>query len=190
MRSNKRSRSLKAIVRIAGLLGILGLALVQCKSPTSPEGKGEADITVINDSGETVDIYLDGEFKFTLKHKWSIEIDNVSLEQHELEARELNTGKVIDQETLDVEEKIDYSWTVGDPPDIKVINDYGKALAIYMDGDYQFDLAREESRWIIDVAYGERFLKAIDTSTGQEVASTSIKVDNNEDYSWTIEKIT
>jgi len=190
MRSDKNSKSPYIIVGIVTLMGILALSLIRCKSPTSPEGKGEADIIVTNDCGETVDIYMDGVLKFALKHKWTIEIDNVSLGEHEIEARELTTGRLIDSDTIDVQEKIDYTWTIGAPPSIKVTNNFGKSLTIYMDGNYQFNLVDDESRWIMGVSYGERYLKAIDTSSGQEAASTTIKVDKNEDYYWTIEKIT
>jgi hypothetical protein len=68
-----------------------------------------------------------------------------------------------------------------------VINQFGKTLKIYMDGDFQFDLANEEDRWIIDVAHGERFLKAFRASDAQEIASITIHVDENTDYSWTVE---
>jgi len=174
---------------LLALMAILAFSWVGCKSPTSPDGAGEADIVVTNDyeEGETVDIYMDGEFKFSIGFKVTIEIDNVSLEEHTLEAKLNATGALVDSETIEVVEYTDYYWTVDDPPDIKVINQFGKTLKITMDGDYQFDLANEENRWIIDVAYGERFLKAFRASDGQEIASTTIRVDENTDYSWTVE---
>jgi hypothetical protein len=176
-------------VRFLALTAILTFSWFGCKSPTSPGGAGEADVVITNDyeEGETVDIYMDGEFKFSIGFKVTIEIDNVSLEEHTLEAKLNATGALVDSETIEVVEYTDYYWTVDDPPDIKVINQFGKTLKIYMDGDYQFDLANEENRWIIDVAYGERFLKAFRASDGQEIASTTIRVDENTDYSWTVE---
>jgi hypothetical protein len=176
-------------IRPAVLIGILIISLISCKSPTSPDGAGEADIIVSNEYGETVDIYMDGSFKFWLRHKSTIEIDNVSLEEHELEARTVGTETVIDSETITVEEMTDYAWTVQDPPDINVINEYGATLRIYLDGSYQFELVDQEDRWLMDVPYGERFLKAVRVSDGQDVASTTINVDDNADYSWTIGKI-
>jgi len=68
-----------------------------------------------------------------------------------------------------------------------VTNTYGEALKIYMDGVYQFDLVHEENRWLIDVPFGERFLKANKVSDGAEVASITIDVNENRDYSWIIE---
>ena len=175
--------------RLLAWLAILAFSWPSCKSPTSPDGAGEADIVVTNDyeEGETIDIYLDGELRFSMGFKMTIEIDNVSLEEHALEARLNPTGVLIDSEKIDVIEYTDYSWMVDDPPDIKVINQFDNPLRVLMDGVYQFDLANEESRWIIDVAYGERFLKAFGAADGREIASTTIRVDENTDYSWTIE---
>jgi len=175
--------------RLLALMAILAFSWFGCKSPTSPDGAGEADIVITNDyeEGEAVDIYMDGEFKFSIGFKVTIEIDNVSLEEHMMEAKLNSTGVVVDSETIEVVEYTDYYWTVDDPPDIKVINQFGKALKITMDGDYQFDLANEESRWIIDVTYGERFLKAFRASDGQEIASITIHIEENTDYFWTVE---
>ncbi len=187
MRSKQELKKACSSIGIFILTGILVMTLIRCKSPTSPNGQGEADIIVYSKYEETLDIYMDGNFLFSIGYKSSIEIDNVSLEEHELEAKKTNTDIVIDKETITVEEKADYSWTIDDPPDINVTNNFGKTLKIYMDSEYQFDLVDEENRWIIDVPYGERFLKATRASDGKEVASTTIHVDENKDYYWTIE---
>lgn len=171
-------------------LGILALVLAPagCKSPTSPED-GEADILITNEVGETVDLYMDGELRFSIGDKWTIEIDNVDLAEHVLEARRAGTDAVIDSTTIDVASRIDYAWTIDDPPDIKVTNASGQAVSVEMDGVLQFRLEDDEDRWINDVAYGNRFLKARRLSDGRDVASTTITVDENEDYAWTISVI-
>jgi hypothetical protein len=177
------------------LVGLLALLCAHCKSPTSPKGNGEADITVTNDYGSPLDIYLDGEFKFNLRYRWSIEIDDVTVfHEYALEAREPGTGRLIDSTMVDVQLKDKYSWTVNPPPRVKVTNDWteklGEKLAVSMDGVFQFNLERGESRMIMKVEYGERFLEAVNPDTGQEVASTSFKIDGNETYEWDIKKIT
>lgn len=187
MRSRQELKKACISIGIFILTGILLLTSIRCKSPTSPNGQGEADIIVYSEYDETLDIYMDGNFMFSIGYKSSIEIDDVTLEDHELEAKEADTGIVIDSETIEVEENTDYSWTIDDPPDINVTNNSGKTLKIYMDGEYQFDLVDEENRWIIDVPFGQRFLKAIRASDGKEVASITLHVDENKDYSWTIE---
>jgi|WetSurMetagenome_2_1015567.scaffolds.fasta_scaffold111348_3 hypothetical protein len=178
-----------ALVGLAFLAAVLAFATSGCKSPTSPNGNGEADILVTNDFGSTVDIYMDGEFRFSITTKNTIEIDNVSLDEHLMEAKQAGTQTVIVSGTIDVVEKTDYAWTVDDPPDIDVINNYGKILQVYMDGTYRFDIGEEEDRWIMDVGFGERLLQAFDPSSGREVASTRIQVEDYKDYTWTIAKI-
>lgn len=175
------------IFGILALLGVFVIASISCKSPMSPGGEGEADIIVYNDYGESLDIYMDGNFQFSLGHKSYIEIDNVSLGTHELEAKRMDTEVIIASATIEVEEKVDYTWTIDDLPDINVTNMYGETLEIYMDGDYQFDLVDEENRWILDVPYGERFLKAERASDSEQVASVTINITENKDYSWIIE---
>jgi hypothetical protein len=184
-------RFLKSVSLPAACLVIMAGVLIflasGCKSPTSTDADGEADIIVTNETGETVDIYLDGEFKFWLADKTTIEIDNVTLEEHALKATRHGTDDEIESTTIEVEDYTDYTWTVDDPPDIKVTNSYGKTLQIYMDGVYQFDLTDEEDRWILDVEYGERFVMAFSPEEGRQVASVSITIDENMDYAWTIE---
>lgn len=185
-----RSQNLKVLfskVRILALIGTFILSLTNCISPTSPNGEGEADIIVYNEYGEPLDIYMNGSFKFSIQHKSHIEIDNVSFGEYELEARKEGASENVASTTIQVEENIDYTWTIDDPPDIYVSNLSGKTVEIYMDGAYQFDLVDEENRWIIDVSYGEHFLKAIRKTDGIQIASTTIDATENTDYYWTIE---
>ncbi len=182
-----RPRTLRSGLIALGILA-LALAAAGCKSPTSPSG-GEADIIIVNDYGEAADLYMDGAFKFTIANKMTIEIDDVSLDEHVLTAKRTGTDIVIGSTTIDVTSKIDYSWTIDNPPDINVTNNSGIDVAVSMDGQYRFDLADDENRWIMDVPMGERYLKATRLSDGREVASTTIKIEENKDYAWTIEVI-
>ena len=175
------------IMRFALVLGAVILASAACKSPTSTDAGGEADIIVTNDYGSAVDIYMDGEFKFTIGDKWSIEIDDVEIDEHLLEAKQTGTQTVIVSDTIDVTELTDYTWTVDDPPDIDIINNSDEILKIYLDGTYKFEIGEEEDRWITDVAFGERLLQAFSAETGLEVASTTIKIEEYKDYTWTID---
>jgi hypothetical protein len=189
MKLQQLERRLCAAVRIALTAGILIGPWSGCKSPTSPNGKGEADIIVISDVEDAMDIYMDGVFMFEIKYKEKIEIDNVTLAEHEMEAKAKGTDTVIESGTVDVVEESDYSWTVDDPPDIYVTNNCKFPVRVSMDGGHQFDLERNDGRWIIDVAYGDRFLKAWSAEDGREVASKTIAIEENQDYSWTIAEI-
>jgi hypothetical protein len=189
MRFSPELTKFPAILGLVLLIAGLVLPTGGCKSPTSPSGNGEADIIVYNDYGSTLDIYMDGEFRFSITEKNTIEIDDVTLEEHLMEAKQPGTQVVVVSETIDVTEKTDYAWTVHGQPKIDVINNYGTTLQIYMDGTYRFDLGAEEDRWLMDVGFGERLLQAFDPATGREVASTRIQVDEYKDFTWTIAKI-
>jgi|GEM_PF-865303 len=177
------------------LIGILVFLLAGCESIFGPkaeeeeeeEEEEEARIIIDNEYGESLDIYMDGTFQFLIGHTDTKKIRHVTKDEHDLEARIPGTSTVVDSTTIDVTSYTDYTWTIDDPPDINVTNYYGKTLKIYMDGNYQFDLVDKENRWIIDVAMGERHLKALKASDNKEVASTTIDVTENKDYSWVIE---
>lgn len=178
--------------RVAVILTFaVGLMILSfsCKSPTSPNGDGEADIIVYSKIEDSLEIYMDGKFRFSIRYKNSIEIDNVAMGIHEMKARNPKTGMVVNTETIYVTEKIDYTWTIEDPADINVTNKYGQSLKIYMDDAFVFNLANDENRWIIDVPLGEHFLRAVRISDGKQAASITMNITKNKDYFWTIEKL-
>jgi predicted membrane-bound spermidine synthase len=194
----KRKKSLRkylgAGVAIPLVAVILIVLLAGCESIFGPkteestdEEENEARIIVYNTYGETLDIYMDGKFQFTVEEDDDKKIRDVELDEHDLEAKLAGTGTVVDDETMDVTSYTDYSWTIDDAPDIVITNNYGTALKIYMDGDYQFNLAYKESRWIMDLTKTEHFLKARRVDNDKEVASVTIDVDENKDYAWTID---
>jgi hypothetical protein len=176
------------------LIGILVMALAGCESIFGPKTDDaaasddeEARIVVTNNYGETLDIFMDGALQFTLTSEDSDKIRDVSLDEHDLQAKLAGTATVVDSETVDVTTYSDYAWTIDDAPDIDVINNYGVALKIYMDENYQFDIVDEEDRWIMNVSFGEHFLKAVKVSDNKEVGSTTLDIAANKDYTWTIE---
>ena len=177
------------------LVGILVLFCAGCESifgPKSEESTSDDDsdiariIVYNNYNNGSLDVYMDGAFQFTLAEDDDAKIKDVTLDEHDLEAKLPGTATVVDDTTIDVTSYTDYTWTIDDPPDIKITNNYGSTLKIYVDGEYKFDLANEEDRWIIDVSFGDHYLKATKASDGREVASTTIEVDGNEDYTWVI----
>jgi hypothetical protein len=176
------------------LIGILVFALAGCESIFGPKSETEdtsddeeARIVVTNNYDESLDIYMDGVFQFALPDEESEKIHDVTLDEHDLEAKLTGTSTVVDSETLDVTTYTDYAWKIDDAPDINVINNYGVTLKIFMDGNYQFDVVDEEDRWIMNVSFGEHFLKALKASDDKEVASTTLDIGANNDYTWTID---
>ncbi|MBN1222285.1 MAG: hypothetical protein JXB23_03500 [Candidatus Aminicenantes bacterium] len=184
-----------SVIPIMLLVCLLVFSTICCDSifgtdeadDTTTDEDEEARIIVTNNFGESLDIYMDGTFLFSLNHDDSETIDDVSLDEHTLEAKKLTTTTVVASAEIDVTNYIDYSWSIDDPPDINVTNQYGHTLKVYMDGNYQFDIVDEENRWIVDVSFGERFLKANRASDGKEVASITLDISENKDYTWTVE---
>jgi len=189
MKPRKGTRRINLIMRSLLLLAFLGLSLIGCKSPMSPKG-GEADLIIFNEYSDTLDIYINDSFRFAILKNSNVEVDNIPLGTYKVEAKIAGTDIVIASETIEILEKIDYNWMIDDPPDINVTNSIGDDVTVYMDDNYQFDLAHGEDRWIIDVPFGKHFLKAIRVRDATQIASTTINVAENIDYSWTIEIIT
>jgi hypothetical protein len=190
-RLNKEESKLKLTIQILILMAMLVFSFISCKSPESTTTAATtttvARIIVSNQSGFSLQIYMDGAFQFWMGNEGEAKITDVSIKEHKMEAYREGTNTLYDSTTIDVVEKTDYTWTIDDPPDINVTNNYGQTLKIYMDNVYYFDLVDEENRWLIDVPWGERFLKATRASDNTEVASITISVDANKDYSWTIQ---
>jgi len=156
-----------------------------CKSPIAPKN-GEADILVVNDIGQTLDIYLNGSFKYSLPYGHNFEIDNIALGSYKLEAMTEGTNNIMASTTLDVTQYKDYTWYIDDPADINIVNSSGINLKIYFDGSFIFDLADEENRWILDVTHGEHFISAQRASDGSTFASITLNIEEDTDYTWTI----
>jgi len=177
------------------LLGICVILSVGCESVFGPDAAEDTDddeteiarIIITNNYDSDLDIYMDGEFQFTVLDEDSKKIRDVELNEHELEAKKTGTSTVVDSETIDVTAYQDYTWEITDPPDIQILNSYGIPLKIYLDGDYLFSMVDEETRWIMDLTFAKHFLKAAKVSDGREVASTTINVEENTNYSWTIQ---
>lgn len=171
------------------LVGVISLITPGCKSPESPDSGGSvtvATVTVTNEYGEALDIYLDGIFQFVLAHEEDNEIEDISLDAHRLEAKKVGIDQVVDWYDFEITAAGDYFWIVDDPSDINVVNSSGVTLKIYMNEQYQFDLADEENRWILDVSRGEYLMRADKAEDGSEYASNTIVVTQNKNYTWEI----
>jgi hypothetical protein len=172
------------------LILTLTLISVSCTSPSSPDDdttEGVANIVILNDYGKKLDIYLDGVFQFLIGNNETKEIEDVTKEEHQLEAKLAGTNNVAATYEVDVTSVGDYVWNIDDPADIIIQNISGFTMKIYMDGVYLFDLVDEENRWILDVTWAEHYLKAEKKNDGSEYASTTIEVTENKDYTWLIE---
>ena len=185
-----KARILKSSLPLAGIMVLLALSLPGCKSSTNTNTDdttttAQARILVSNTYGQTLEILMDGASQFTLTNGASGTIKEVSVATHTMEAR-IGDGTLIDTTTIDVTSLTDYSYTI-DRPDINVVNSWGETLRIYMDGVFQFTIVDDENRWLIAVSLASHFLKATRAGDDSEVASITINVTQNKDYSWTIQ---
>lgn len=200
MRKRKTQQSgLRTAAPVLALIATLAFLQTGCESLFGPKTEEaaqtseEARIICTNNYGEVLDIYMDGKIQFTLgtitsgsAQNNTKKIRNVNLNEHTLQGRLTGTSTVVDEQTIDVTSYQDYPYTIGAPPSINISNRFGVTLKIYMDDVYQFDLANDESRWIMNVSKTEHFLKATKASNGKEVASTTITTDANKTYTWSI----
>jgi len=188
-KTRKMVNKLKFGLPLAGIFILLAFSLPGCKSSTETDTNTDtttyqARILVTNTYGQTLEIFMDGVSQFTLNNGDDERISNVSIATHKMEAR-IPGGALIDTTEIDVTQQTDYSYTI-DRPDINVVNSWGESLKIYFDDVYQFTLADDENRWLIAVPLASHFLKATRVSDNSEVASITINVTQNKDYSWTI----
>jgi hypothetical protein len=187
--AKKMAKKLKFSLPLAGVLVLLAMTLPGCKSSTSTDTSDTtttvARILVTNTYGKTLEIFMDGSSQFALTNGNGGTITNVSIATHTMEGKLLD-GTVIDTTTIDVTSLTDYSYLI-DRPDINVTNAFGETLKIYYDDVYQFTIVDDENRWLIGVSLASHFLKATRASGDTEVASTTINVAQNKDYSWTIQ---
>jgi hypothetical protein len=184
-RSVTRAARRPALAVLAAAAAVLMLPW-SCKSPTSPDGAGEADIVITSHWSEQVDVFMDGTFKFSLGYKETAEIDNVPRKSHLMEAKSQVTGEVVAQTTLEVTSKTKYDWIIEHRARINVWNSLDKTVSVFMDGVFQFDLADRENRYLIDVPLGDHLLAAFRKIDGKQVSSITMKVTENKDYEWLI----
>lgn len=187
MTKHKKGRS-TLFVGIVFAVGICLLASTSCKNITTPEDSTDGiTVTVQNDCGIAMDIYLDKNFQFSVEYLESNNINNISLGLHEFEAKKMGTETLLSYLQVDIFEKIDYTWTILSEASLHVTNAYGETLSIYGDGELLSDIGSQGTLVVENVLYGEHLFSAT-TSDGTEVASLSLDMDENKPYLWTISK--
>jgi len=170
-------------------LSLFLLAAIGCKNTTSPDdGITTVRITVSNECGIAVDIYLDKNFQFSVNYQESRTITDISLGEHELEAKNKGTEIVLSYLTLELTEIADFVWTLLSEASFHVTNEYGESLNIYGDGDLLSEMGSPATLIIENILYGIRLFEAKKASDGTVVASISIDFDENKAYFWTINR--
>jgi hypothetical protein len=169
-------------------IGLYLLASTGCKNTTSPEDSTSGIIvTVKNECGVAVDIYLNKNFQFAVEYLDSNTINNVSLGLHEFEAKKKGTEILLSYLKVEIFEKLNYTLTIESEASFHITNKYGETLSIYGDGELLSDIGSQGTLIIENVLYGEHLFRAT-ISDGTEVASIRLDFDENKPYLWTISK--
>ena len=71
-----------------------------------------ASINVINNYGETLNIYTNGSLQGELDHQKSQVFTNVPYGEHVLEASKASDNTLVDSTTINVVEEKEYTWTI------------------------------------------------------------------------------
>ena len=170
---------------IAIIVGIFICSMISCKSPASPEDI-KATIVVSNECGLEIDVYMNGVFQFSLDFLIYEIIENVTGGVYEIVAKKKDTVEEIANETVIVNADGEYWISILSAASIKIINNYGETLNIYTNGSLQGELSDQESQVFTNVPYGDHVLEAAKSSDNSLVASTTLTVAEEKEYTWTI----
>jgi hypothetical protein len=177
---NKKNRAWTFGIVLVACAFILGIISCKADPPLS-------NITVSNECGLAIDVFMDGIFQFYLEYGFMKTIKEVEWGIYQLEARRNSTGELVASSELSVRVNENFKWRVWSSANIKITNNYGEKLSIYGDNVYVGDLEDQTSSYMEHVPYGDRKLEA-KRSDDTVVVSTTVSVLENILYEWTIEK--
>jgi hypothetical protein len=176
-------------IRFIFLLSIFLLTVFSCKNTTGPENEtAEINITVSNECGIAVDVYMDKNFQFSVEYLESKTIRDVALGDHEFEAKKKGTETLLSFLSVELTERVDFVWTLESEASLHVANEYGETLDIYGDDNLISDIDALGTLIIENVLLGEHAFKALRQSDQTEIASITIDFTENVPYFWTVKK--
>jgi hypothetical protein len=184
---NHRKPRKAAFLAIAVCLGILVMALFSCKNPAGPEDTAPY-ITVQNDCGIALDIYMDGTFQFFLNNYEYYQIQDITPGTHLLEAKKKDTDIMVRSYTAEVAADTSYTWTISSNAQLNITNNYGETLDIYGDGALYSELTDQTDLLFPTIPYGDHLIEAKKQGGTTVVASTTINVIEDVLYTWIIQK--
>lgn len=171
------------MVGIFALICMFLLGMGGCKKIDVPL----ASININNECGLAIDLFIDGEFQFSVEYEDTRLIENLNDGTYLFEARRTGTGEFVAQESIFVRINAIYTWTILSSASIKITNNYGETLSIY-NGDINLGSVADQSNATVDnVPYGDQKLEA-KTSDETIVATITISVLFDNTYEWTINK--
>ena len=88
----------------------------------------------------------------------------------------------------DINEYKNFAWTVLTSADISIINNYGETIDIYGDGDLQGSVNDQETGTLSRTPYGDHLLEATKSGETDVIASITLDITENIQYTWTVTK--
>ena len=172
------------LIFLTVLLAAVMLVLIDCKNSTSNE-EPQANILVSNECGAALDVFMNGDYKFSLEYREYNTIQNVATVTHELVAKMKGTETLVLAETVEIISLTEHVWTVLSSADLTIANQYGETLNIYGDGSLQGEIDDGQAETLGRIPYGEHVMEARKLD-GTVVASITLLFDENKEYIWTI----
>lgn len=171
---------------MAVVSGLLLLAVIGCKSSTTPDTT--STITISNGCGAKVDVYLDGTLKVTIENIVQGTISNVIAGSHLLEAKTSDTGVLVASITLTILASTTTSVSLYGPASVSITNLYGEILGIYVDDIWAGDIGDQITQTLNHITFGSHVLTAKTKTDGTVAATTTLNVTDAIEYAWTITK--
>lgn len=171
---------------MAVLSGLLLLAVIACKSPTTTDTT--STITVSNACGAKVDLFLDGTKKATIDVAAQATISNVVAGSHLLEARTSDTGVLVTSLTLTIKAATTTSLSINGPASVRITNLYGEILSIYIGTIWMGDIGDQITQTLDSITFGSHVFTAKKKTDATVAATVTINVTDAIEYTWTITK--
>jgi len=165
------------------LICVFLLGMGGCKTDEIPL----AMLNIDNECGLEVDVYMGGEFQFSIEHESSRSIEDLEDGTYFFEALRTGSNKFVAGEAIYVRINAIYTWYVYSSASIKITNNYGETLSIYGDDIFSGDILDQDYGTLDKVPYGDRKLEA-KTSDDTVVATTTVSVLVDNEYPWTVNK--
>jgi hypothetical protein len=176
--TRRHASFLFALVAVACLLG------AGCKSSTTSPTVGTISLT--NQSGTQIVVYLDGTLELTLDNGAEGTISNVAPGTHQLVAKRADNGFLLKSWSLSVQAGGIYAMTIAGAASLLVTNNFSEILSIYQDGIYVGDIGPQVNETIYEISFGVHQFQAETKTDGTVVASTSIDFSDTVQYTWVI----
>ncbi len=180
---SNRGRITRAAV-LAVLTAVLGLSLAGCKHTTTENLT--STITIVNNCGADVDVYMDGALKSTVADAADGTIANVTAGSRLLEAKLKGTSDLVYSQTMTITAGTAVTFTVNGQAVVRITNNFPEILKIYMNAIYTGDIGPGLTQSIDRVKFGTYNMLAWRRADDSEAATTTITVSAIQTYDWVI----